>query len=87
MVYVIFCACIVSRGSEESNLFNYVFTVFKIFTLLFIMIMSFTYFDLANFEPFFLEERGGFSGTVYGAMIIFFAYVGFDFITCLAEEA
>ena len=55
--------------------------------LIFIAIMGFTYFDKDNFEPFILEEKGGWSGTIKGATIIFFAYLGFDFITTLAEEA
>jgi APA family basic amino acid/polyamine antiporter len=49
--------------------------------------MAFTYFSIDNFTPFFLEEKGGFAGTIQGAMMIFFAYLGFDFITCLAEES
>ena len=64
VVYVIFCTYIATRGSEESALFNYVFTVAKLLTLFFITIAAYTYFNIDNFTPFFVEEKGGFSGTL-----------------------
>lgn len=87
VLYVIFCTYILTLGSKESNLFNYVFTIGKLVTLGFITLMAFTYFKSENLQPFFLEERGGFQGTIEGATIVFFAFLGFDFITCLAEES
>lgn len=74
-------------GTHESNVFNYTFTVAKLITLFFIIIAAFTYFDANNFEPFFLEEKGGILGTALGGALVFFAYLGFDFITTLAQEA
>ena len=76
-----------TRGSKESNLFNYIFTIAKLLSLSLIPIVALSYLNMENFEPFVLEERGGYSGTIEGAAILFFAYLGFDFITCLAEEA
>ena len=46
-----------------------------------------TYFDIKNFTPFVLIEQGGFKGTFTGAMLVFFAYSGFDLINTLADEA
>jgi APA family basic amino acid/polyamine antiporter len=48
--------------------------------------MALTYMNVDNYIPFVLEEKGGWSGTIQGASVIYFAYLGFDFITCLAEE-
>jgi amino acid transporter len=42
---------------------------------------------MENFIPFFLEEKGGFQGTIEGGALVFFAFLGFDFVTCLAEES
>ena len=81
------CTYIANRGSKESNYFNYVFTVAKLLTLAFIAFVAFTSFNTENFQPFFLEDKGGFFGTVHGATLLFFSYLGFDFITCLAEES
>lgn len=73
-----------SRGSHESNVFNYTFTIAKLITLSLIILVGFTYFDIKNFEPFVLEEKGGFMGTILGGSLIFIAFLGFDFITTLA---
>lgn len=71
-------------GTHESNVFNYTFTVAKLITLSLIVIAAFSYFDSSNFEPFFLEGKGGIMGTALGGALVYFAYVGFDFITTLA---
>lgn len=84
---MIFCTYITTRGAEESNWFNYVFTVGKLFTLGFIIFVAFLYFDIDNFTPFTVPEKGGYLGTIQGASIVFFSYLGFDFITTLAEES
>lgn len=80
------CTYIVTRGSKESALFNQIFTVAKLATLIFIGMAAFTYFNADNFTPF-LHPSYGWEGTVKGATILFFAFLGFDFITCLAEES
>ena len=64
VLYVILCTYIVTLGSKESNLFNYVFTVAKLATLGLIAIMALTYLNTENYVPFVLEEKGGWSGTV-----------------------
>jgi amino acid transporter len=87
MIYVVFCSYLTTRGTTESTLFNTVLTVAKLIILSFISLMAFINFNPDNMYPFVLEDHGGFEGTVKGATIIFFAYLGFDFITTLAEEA
>jgi APA family basic amino acid/polyamine antiporter len=67
-------------------MFNQIFTIAKLVTLVFIGLAGFTYFKVENFTPFLIPEYG-WSGTVKGAAIVFFAFLGFDFITCLAEES
>jgi len=48
--------------------------------------MSYLNFDFKNFTPFILPEHGV-EGIAYGATLIFYGYLGFDFITTLTEEA
>lgn len=86
VMYVIVCTYITTRGAEESNWFNYVFTVAKLATLFCIISVAFFYFDIKNFTPFTIPEKGDWMGTIQGASIVFFSYLGFDFITTLAEE-
>ena len=78
---------IYTRGIEESNVFNAVFTVLKLVTLVMIIIIAFFMFGADNFVPFTIEEKGGFEGTFLAASIIFYGYLGFDFITTLSPEA
>ena len=87
VLYVILCTYITTKGSKQSNTFNQIFTISKLVTLLFICVVAFYNFKSSNFEPFFLPEQGGFMGTLYSSSIIFFAFLGFEFITCLSEES
>ena len=49
-----------TRGIEESNSFNTVFTILKLVTLVLIIFIAFLMFDIDNWTPFTLEEHGGF---------------------------
>ena len=78
---------IYSNGMQESNIFNLVFTTLKLATLALIIILGYWHFNIDNFYPFTLEDHGGVQGTFLGASIIFYGYLGFDFITILSEDA
>lgn len=85
-LYIIVCTMFANRGSKESNVFNFVFTIGKLITLFAIILIGFFYFDKRNYSPFFVPEFG-FKGTLEAASLTFYAYLGFDFITTIAEEA
>ena len=87
VVFLIILNFIYTRGSEESKMFNTVFTVLKLITLFLIIIIAFSKFDSNNFTPFLIEEYGLMNGTVFAASIIFYGYLGFDFITTLSPDA
>jgi len=74
------------RGMEKSSLFNIVLTVTKVLTLLLIIGLACFHFNTENFTPFTLEGQG-WNGTLYGASLIYFGYLGFDVITTLSDEA
>jgi APA family basic amino acid/polyamine antiporter len=71
---------------QESSKFNYIFTVSKLFILLFIIIVSFVYFDISNYSPFF-NEKEGYQGIIKGATLVYYGYLGFDIMTIVAEES
>jgi basic amino acid/polyamine antiporter, APA family len=50
------------------------------------MLVSAFYFDPGNFEPFFNKDKGAL-GVIEASTILFFGYLGFDFITTITEEA
>jgi APA family basic amino acid/polyamine antiporter len=44
------------------------------------------FFESKNFSPFFIKDKG-FEGVIESATILFFGYLGFDFMTTVTEEA
>ena len=78
---------IYTRGLQESNWFNIIFTSLKLATLVLIIVIAFLKFNADNLTPFVLEEEGGWSGTFLAASLIFYGYLGFDFITTLSPDA
>ncbi len=74
-------------GIRESASFNAVMVAIKIVVLLF-FIAAALYFVTPgemskNWTPF---QPNGWSGTLAGAAVVFFAYIGFDAVTTVAEE-
>jgi len=70
-------------GIKESARFNDVIVVLKILTLVFFIGVGALYVRPENWQPFF---PGGWSGVWTGASLIFFAYIGFDAVSTVAEE-
>lgn len=86
IIYLVICNYIATTGAKEAGLFNSIVTSLKLCLLGLIVIASFTTFDLANFTPF-MDEKKGFSGIVESSTILFFSFLGFDFLTTLSPEA
>jgi len=70
-------------GIRESARFNAVMVCIKILVLTFFIVVGFTYVQPANWKPF---SPNGFAGISAGAAIVFFAYIGFDAVSTVAEE-
>jgi APA family basic amino acid/polyamine antiporter len=70
-------------GIKESARFNAVMVVVKIVVLIIFVIAGFTWINPDNWSPF---APNGFRGISAGAAIIFFAYIGFDAVSTVAEE-
>ena len=87
VIFLAILTFIFTLGIEESNLFNQVFTALKLVSLFMIIIIAFWKFDSRNLSPFFIEEEGGIEGTFLAASLIFYGYLGFDFITTLSSDS
>ena len=79
------------RGTEFSARINNFIVVAKIGAMLLVVATGFAFIDPANWMPFIPANDGtfghfGWSGVMQGAGILFFAYVGFDAVTTLAQE-
>jgi APA family basic amino acid/polyamine antiporter len=70
-------------GIRESARFNAVMVGIKILVLVFFIIIGFNWVKPANWTPFAPNGWGGISA---GASIIFFAFIGFDAVSTVAEE-
>jgi APA family basic amino acid/polyamine antiporter len=75
-------------GIRESVGFNAVMVAIKIAVLLFFVVVSLYFVSPVamekNWHPF---QPQGWGGTLAGAAVIFFAYIGFDAVSTVAEEA
>eukprot|EP00354_Favella_ehrenbergii_P005301 CAMPEP_0170451500 /NCGR_PEP_ID=MMETSP0123-20130129/719_1 /TAXON_ID=182087 /ORGANISM="Favella ehrenbergii, Strain Fehren 1" /LENGTH=283 /DNA_ID=CAMNT_0010713209 /DNA_START=210 /DNA_END=1061 /DNA_ORIENTATION=- len=87
IIFLLVLHLIYIRGTEESKIFNMVFTVLKLLTLLFIIVVALAKFDSDNFSPFVLDEHDGWAGSFYATTLIFYGYTGFDIVTTLTQEA
>lgn len=70
-------------GIRESAWFNATMVVIKLIVLSFFVYMGARYLKVDNWEPF---MPNGIRGTLSGAAVIFFAYIGFDAVSTVAEE-
>ena len=74
-------------GIKESARFNAVMVGIKILVLIFFVVIMLYYVSPAkmesNWHPF---QPMGWAGTFTGAAVVFFAYIGFDAVSTVAEE-
>lgn len=70
-------------GVKKSTRFNDFLVMIKLAVLALFVGVGFYYFDIKNWTPF---APGGWKGIQVGAATIFFAYIGFDAVSTVAEE-
>ncbi len=89
---VLAVTALLAFGTKESTRFNAIIVGVKL--LVIAAFLGFGVFHLhpANWRPFLPANTGhfgsyGLSGVLRGAGVIFFAYIGFDAVSCAAQEA
>jgi APA family basic amino acid/polyamine antiporter len=70
-------------GVKESARANNIMVGIKLLIMGLFLVVGFRFVQPANWQPFW---EGGWAGVQAGAAIIFFAYIGFDAVTTVAEE-
>jgi APA family basic amino acid/polyamine antiporter len=70
-------------GVRESARFNAVMVAIKLVVLAFFVVVGCFFVEPANYQPF---APNGWAGISAGAAIVFFAYIGFDAVSTVAEE-
>jgi len=79
-------------GIRESAKINNAVVYVKVGVILLFVFVGYKYINLDNRTPFIPENTGsfgefGWSGILRGAGVIFFAYIGFDAVSTVAQEA
>jgi amino acid transporter len=75
---------LVYRGTKESKNFSNAMVYIKLAIIVLVIIVGAFYIDIDNWTPF---MPNGFSGVMGGVSAVFFAYIGFDAVSTLAEES
>ncbi len=70
-------------GIKESSRFNTVIVAVKLLVVMFFVVLGAFYVKPQNWVPF---APNGFAGIKAGAAIAFFAFIGFDVVSTMAEE-
>lgn len=89
---VLACTALTLAGTRTSAAVNSAIVLAKVLALLVLVVVGARYVHPAHWQPFIPANDGGFghfgwSGLARGAGILFFAYLGFDGVSTLAEEA
>ncbi len=71
-------------GTKESRNASNVMVIIKLAIILLVIIVGASYVDINNWTPFMPNQ---FSGVMAGVSGVFFAYIGFDAVSTLAEES
>jgi APA family basic amino acid/polyamine antiporter len=75
---------LVYRGTKESRNFSNIMVYIKLAIIVLVIVVGAFYIDIDNWTPF---MPNGFSGVMGGVSAVFFAYIGFDAVSTLAEES
>lgn len=86
VIFMVICYFASVRGTHSTATANSGLTIIKLVTLGFIVFMAALQFKSSNMIPH-VKEEYGWHGTVHGATIVYFASIGFDFISTISEEA
>ena len=89
---VLACTVLMLAGTRTSSFVNTVIVVAKVAALVVLIAVGWRYVSPAHWHPLVPANSGGFgdfgwSGVARGAGTLFFAYIGFDGVATLAEDA
>jgi len=92
LLIVLVCTALPLAGTRTSAAVNDVIVIAKVIALTVLVVVGARYVHPENWHPFVPPGSGtfgefGWSGVLSGAGIMFFAYIGFDGVSTLAEDA
>ncbi len=89
---VVLATALCYKGIRESAIVNTIIVVIKVSIVVAVIVAGAFYIDTAHWVPYIPRNTGvygqfGWSGISQAAAIIFFAYIGFDGVSTVAQEA
>lgn len=92
MIIIGLIAWLVSRGIQGAAFLNDILVIVKLGIILLFIGFGIAFINADNLVPFIPENSGvfgefGWSGVIRGSGIVFFAFLGFDAVATLAQEA
>jgi APA family basic amino acid/polyamine antiporter len=84
MLIVLALTAVLCFGVKESVTFNKIIVIVKVAIVVIFIVVGMAFIHPENYKPF---MPFGFAGVMTGAAIVFFAYIGFDAVATVAEEA
>ncbi|MGR3791919.1 amino acid permease [Flavobacterium covae] len=75
---------LIYRGTSESKNVSNFMVYLKLVVIVLVIVVGAFYIDIDNWTPF---MPNGFKGVMAGVSAVFFAYIGFDAVSTLAEES
>ena len=79
----VFITWLVYKGTKESRNISNLMVTIKLAVIVLIIVVGLFYIEIENWTPF---MPNGFGGVMGGISAVFFAYIGFDAVSTLAEE-
>jgi len=80
----VFLTVLVFVGTSESRNLSNTMVIIKLSIIVLVIIVGAFHVDIENWTPF---MPNGFNGVMAGVSAVFFAYIGFDAVSTLAEES
>jgi basic amino acid/polyamine antiporter, APA family len=84
VLFIVGSYLLIAQGTKASFLFTSILTAFKVTLILSVILLGLPYVQASNWSPYFTN---GVYGLMKAASILFFAYLGFDAVTTVSEEA
>ena len=92
VLLVLFIGIMISIGIKAAAHFTSIMVVIKLCTVFLFVILGLSHINPENWTPFIPENTGhfgdfGWTGIMRAAGLVFFAYIGFDTVSTLAQDA
>jgi len=92
LLMVLFCTSLLVFGIKESVMVNNLIVCVKLLIVIIVIFSGIHYINPENYTPFIPQNTGkwgeyGVSGVVVAAVSVFFAFIGFDSVTTVAQES